>query len=98
MKDEDLKKVLEIQEKIIKSNKIQSADVNELIETQKRTLKLIEKTQESLIRSIDKQSNETDSLKDMMNFQIDSLKDMMNFYFKMLVIYILILHIMSYMI
>ena len=85
MKDEDLKKLLEIQEKIIKSNKMQDANLNELLEIQKGTLKVIEKTQESLRRSINKQGYEMDSLRDMMNFQ-----------FKILVIYILILHIMSY--
>lgn len=87
MKDEDLKKILEIQEKIIKSSKIQDANVSELIETQKKTLKLIEETQESLRRSINKQNNEMDSLRDLINFQ-----------FTILVIYILILHIMSYII
>lgn len=87
MKDEDLKKILEIQEKTIKSSKIQDANVSELIETQKKTLKLIEETQESLRRSINKQNNEMDSLRDLINFQ-----------FTILVIYILILHIMSYII
>ncbi len=85
MKDEDLKKLLEIQEKIIKSSKMQDANLNELLEIQKGTLKLIKETQESLRRSINKQGYEMDSLRDMMNFQ-----------FKILVIYILILHIMSY--
>ena len=87
MKDEDLKKILEIQEKTIKSSKIQDANVSELIETQKKTLKLIEETQESLRRSINKQNNEMDSLRDLINFQ-----------FTILVIYILILYIMSYII
>jgi len=87
MENEDLQKLLEIQEKIIKSNKMQNANVNELLEIQKETLKLIEETQESLRRSINKQDNQMDSLRDMMNFQ-----------FKILIFYILILHIMSYMI
>ncbi len=87
MKDEDLKKLLEIQEKIIKSSKMQDANLNELLEIQKGTLKLIKETQESLRRSMNKQGYEMDSLKDLMNFQ-----------FKILVFYILILHIMSYMI
>lgn len=61
-KDEDLKKILEIQEKTIKS-------VNELLEIQKLTLKLIEQEKELLKRSINRQNDRIDSLKSLMNVE-----------------------------
>lgn len=69
MKGEDLKKILEIQEKTIESSKMQDANISELLEIQKRTLKLIEETQELLIKSIDRQNNRMDSLKSLMNVE-----------------------------
>lgn len=69
MENEDLQKLLKTQKKIIKSNKMQNANVNELLEIQKETLKLIEETQKSLRRSINKQDIEMNYLRKSINVQ-----------------------------